>query len=353
MSVRRRPRRPEQEVWEGIRAQRVGGAHGLFSAAPVREQQTAVATALAGLSGSGDRDSQIDAFTCSGGAEDFTLTFLPQPDSWNVIISGVGLLDGTGYTVTDQTLNLLTAADARAGEKVQIQYDYLTGIPAVAQDPFTSLIESLGPMWWGRLSDVSNGGVLADSSGHARHGLWNSVTTHTLTSGLILGDPDQALSMTGAGGEGGKVTSASWMNLTTNMTWVIFFKTTDTSARLWAREQTSGGGQDWSLQLGGGLAFVAGGAGVATSVTGGLNDNNTHMAVFSYDSSNVRIYVDGTLDKTQAYSTPLGTAAMDMLIGHGGGTTTSHMYAGVLDEAIWFDKVLTDAEIAAIWDAAT
>lgn len=353
MSIRRRPRRFEQEVWEGVRAQRVGGAHDLFSAAPIREQQTAVAQTLASITATGgERDSKVDLFTCAGGAEDFTLSFLPQPDSWNVSLSGVDQEDEVDFTITDQTLNILTAADARSGEKLRIQYDYLTGIPALPSEAFTGLIESLGPLAWYRLDDVSNGGVMTDSSGHAHHGVWNSVTSHTLTTSLV-NDDDQALSMTGAGGEGAKVVSASWMNITTNLSWVIFFKTTDTSARLIAREQTSGGGQDWSIQVGSHVDFDAAGSLVASSLASGLNDNNIHMACVTYDGSNLLIYIDGVLDKNQTYSTPLGTSAYDITIGYGGGTTTAAMFTGVLDEAIIWDRVLTTTEIAAIWDAAT
>jgi hypothetical protein len=143
------------------------------------------------------------------------------------------------------------------------------------------------------------------------------------------------------------------MNLTQDVTWVIFFKTTDTAARLWARESTAGAVQDWSLQVGSQLYFAAGGSIVLTSVATGLNDNNTHMAAFTKTATSVSLYIDGALDSTVGHATPLATTAQDVFIGYGGGLTTSHLFTGTLDEAIWFDKVLTDTEIAAIWDAAT
>jgi hypothetical protein len=351
VSVRRRPRRFEQEVWEGVRAQRVGGAHSLFSAAPINELRTAIADALSSVGGVVERVSKIDPFTCAGGAEDFTLSFLPIDESWNVSIGVAELTNGVGYTINGQTLSLETAADARAGETVQIQYDYLAGLPAAAAEPFAGIIESLGPLAWYRLDDVSNGGTMTDSSGHAHHGLWNAVTTHALTTSLV-NDDDGALSMTGAGGEGAHVTSAAWMNLTGNVTWVVFFKTTDTAARLWARESTAGGVQDWSLQQGSQLYFAAGGSIVLTSVRTGLNDNNKHMAVFTHTGSSVALHIDGVFDNSAATSA-LATTAQDVYIGYGGGLTSSHMFTGTLDEAIWFDRVLTDTEIAAIWDAAT
>jgi hypothetical protein len=279
------------------------------------------------------------------------LTYLPQFDSWNVSISGVTLTDGVGYTVSGQTLSLLTAADARTGETVVIQYDYLTGQAQPSGEPFSGLIESLGPLAWYRLNDVSNGGTMTDSSGHAHHGTWNSVGTHSLTTSLV-GDSDEALLMTGAAGEGAYVTSASWMNLTGDLTWVVFFKTTDTSARLWSRESTAGGVQDWSLQQGSQLYFAQGGSVVLTSVSSGLNDNNVHMAAFTHTGSSVSLYIDGVFDNS-ASASALATTAQDMFIGYGGGLTSSHLFAGVLDEAIMWDRVLTVAEIEAIWDATT
>lgn len=348
------PRGRFQSIADGVDRQRTGAARRVANASPVSAHSSAVAEAVASAAIATYSESMIDLFTlASDGAQDLTLTYLPKFDSWNVSISGVTLTDGVGYTVSGQTLSLLTAADARTGETVVIQYDYLTGQAQPSGEPFSGLIESLGPLVWYRVGDVSNGGTMTDSSGHAHHGVWNSVTSHGLTTSLV-GDSDQALLMTGAAGEGGRTTSASWMNLTSDLTWVVFFKSADNDGRLFAREQTSGGGQDWSLQLTTGrVHFCAGGSVVASSLTSGLDDNAAHLALYTYDGSNIRIYVDGVLDKLQSYSTPLGTAAYDLTVGYGGGTSSNSMFTGVLDEVIMFDRVLTDTEVAAIWDAAT
>jgi hypothetical protein len=324
------------------------------NASPVPQVQQAIDEALTSVAGVTDELHQIDLFTlASTGAQNLTLTYLPSDQSWNVSLNGITAKWGTDYTISGQTLSLLTPLDPRTSDILEIQYDYLTGLSALPDTAWVDTVTALGPLAWYRLDDVSNGGTLLDSSGHGHHGTWNGVTTHTFTTSLLPSDPNAALLMTGAPGEGASVPSASWMNLTTNMSWVIFFKSTDTSARLWAREQITGGGQDWSLQFGGQLYFAAGGAVVLTSAASGLNDNNMHMAVFTYDGAHVKLYVDGTLDTSVAYSTALGTAAQDVVIGYGGGITTGHMFAGTLDEAVWFDLVLTSTDVTNLWNAAT
>lgn len=351
----RAPLGPLRHLSEGTRVQRTGGAlHAVANASPIPSRTSAVADALSSLAEASERTSKVDQFVLAAdGAQDLSLSFLPVEDSWNVMVRRLAAFDGDDFTISGQTLSLIDGDLAPVtGDKVRIQYDYYTGVPTTMNTEWVDTVTGLGPLAWYRLDDVSNGGTMTDSSGHGHHGAWNGVTTHSLTTSLVPSDPDGALSMTGAGGEGAHVTSAAWMNLTSNLSWLIFFKTTDTAARLFAREQTSGGGQDWSLQVGNNVFFCAGGSVVATSVDNTLSDDAMHMAVFTYDGSNVRIYIDGAIDKTQAYSTPLGTSAQDILIGYGGGIASGHMFAGTLDEAIIFDQVLSGADVTALWNAA-
>jgi hypothetical protein len=212
---------------------------------------------------------------------------------------------------------------------------------------------ALGPLAYWRLDDVGNGTTMTDVSGNAHHGTWNAVTSHTVTSGLLANEPDNALLMTGTGGEGAVVPSASWMNITTNMSWVILFKTTDTAAHMIDRAQVVGGGQDWSLQIGSQFYFLAGGSTVAASTATGLNDNTMHLAVVTYNGSSVKLYVDGALDKSVAYSAPLPTSAYDITVGYGGGLTSAAMFTGTLDEAILYASVLSATDVADLWAAAT
>lgn len=130
MSRRRAPRGIYQRLSEGTRAQRTGGAGWAYNASPISEQASAVAQSLAGSFDTTHRSSLIEQFTCTvDGAQDFTLTYLPVEDSWNVLI-GAGAYQGDDFTVDGQTLHILNGSLAPlTGDVVQIQYDYLTGMP--------------------------------------------------------------------------------------------------------------------------------------------------------------------------------------------------------------------------------
>jgi hypothetical protein len=290
-----------------------------------------------------------DTHTMTGTTGTWTLTYLPATDSLHVYNGASVLVEGTDYTLTSNVVSITSGVIS--GDVLVARYAYVPADAVV----FADLIASLGPLAWYRLGDVALGGTMADSSGHFHHGSYINAAGISQGASLVDGDSNGALTMNGAGGTGATVPYGSWMNLTTNVSWVVLFKTTDASARLWAREQST---YVWSLQgFGGGtIAFLANGALIATSTGTSYNDGNKHMAVFTYDGTNVRIYGDGVIDKTQAYSTPLPTPTTvnDIItVGYGGGLTTAHMYTGDLDELMMFDRVLTPAEIAAIWSAAS
>lgn len=354
MSTHKPPRGWGRALQDAGRVQRTGGERFTRSAAPVPAVTSAVQRAVASAVGVTQEAHKIEQFVlAANGAQDLTLEFAPVDGSWNVMIRRLSAFDTDDFTIAGQTLSLVNGDLApKTGDKVRVQYDYLTGQSAAPNTAWVDTVTTLGPLAWYRLDDVSNGGTMLDSSGHGHHGTWNSVATHTLAPSLLPSDPNSALSMTGAGGEGASVSSASWMNLTTNVSWVIFFKGTDTAARLWAREATTGGVQDWSLQAGSQLYFAAGGGIVLTSTASGLNDNHMHMAVYTLGGGNLKLYIDGSLDKNVTYSTALGTTAQDVYIGYGGGLTSSAMFTGTLDEAIWFDKVLTATDVSNLWAAA-
>jgi hypothetical protein len=132
------------------------------NASPVPQVQQAVDEALTSVAGVTDEQHQIDLFTlASSGAQDLTLTYLPSDQSWNVSLNGITALWGTDYTITDATLSLLSPLDARTGDVVEVQYDYLTGLPAAPIDSgdvlFTWAFDTApttsgSPAW-----DVANG----------------------------------------------------------------------------------------------------------------------------------------------------------------------------------------------------
>lgn len=112
--------------------------------------------ARAAVVGSGDegsldqRESKIDTFTVTGaGTSAFTLTFDPVDDSWNVSCSW-DLVSGADYTISARTLTVTAPAATFVGasatfpKTLQVQYDYLAGVP-VAPSEFTALFVASSP----------------------------------------------------------------------------------------------------------------------------------------------------------------------------------------------------------------
>jgi hypothetical protein len=74
----------------------------------------------------------------------------------------------------------------------------------------------------------------------------------------------------------------------------------------------------------------------------------THLAV-TYDGSLIRLYVNGTLQGTQAQTGPLVTSSQPLRLG--GDAVWSEWFDGSLDEIRVYDRPLSAAEIQA--DMAT
>ncbi|UCD15472.1 MAG: DUF2341 domain-containing protein [Candidatus Omnitrophota bacterium] len=87
--------------------------------------------------------------------------------------------------------------------------------------------------------------------------------------------------------------------------------------------------------------FSAGGnGGVQTTET--VNDGNWHHVAGTYDGSNLKVYIDGKLLKTGAYSQIPHTSSHPLTIGY----ATFHTYLnGLLDEVAVYNRALSASEI--------
>jgi hypothetical protein len=122
------PRGRFQSIADGVDRQRTGAARRVANASPVSAHSSAVAEAVASAAVATYRESEIQVWTLTtDGPQDLDLNFLPVYRSWNVKVGEVYQTDEVDFTVSGLVLSLLTAADARTDEVVQIQYDYLSG----------------------------------------------------------------------------------------------------------------------------------------------------------------------------------------------------------------------------------
>ncbi|MDD4986082.1 MAG: LamG domain-containing protein, partial [Dehalococcoidales bacterium] len=87
------------------------------------------------------------------------------------------------------------------------------------------------------------------------------------------------------------------------------------------------------------------------SVNGTTNvaDNNWHFVTGTYDGSNIRIYVDGALQGTYAYTGTITSNAYDLAIGINQSTSAgSEAFKGNIDEVSIYNRALSQTEIQAL-----
>jgi len=87
--------------------------------------------------------------------------------------------------------------------------------------------------------------------------------------------------------------------------------------------------------------------------TSTVNDGNWHNVTFTYSSSGMKIYIDGSLNVSNTVNvTPLTTATDNFLIGaRRVSGALSNNFAGSIDEVAIFNTALSASKIQEIYDA--
>lgn len=212
------------------------------------------------------------------------------------------------------------------------------------------------PLAYYRLGE-SSGSTMVDSSGNNRDGTYTSVTLGT--AGLLTADSDTAATFASGSGRG-EVADAAWMDIGSNITVEAIIKTSATSVYQYiaARDfTTAASSRIWAMRLAntGRLQVerIVGGL-VTSNGTTVINDGNRHHVAFTYDGSNIRLYVDGSLETTTAATGTIDGTAQFSIGAAGAGTNvwTNHHFQGVIDEVAFYGTALSGARIAAHYAAA-
>jgi len=183
------------------------------------------------------------------------------------------------------------------------------------------------------------------------------------TNGTYVGSP--TLGATGIVSDGGtavtmdgntqEMTHAISTSAGAVKTFLWTFKTTDTSSVILFRDDNSSAGTGTFVQLGSGTL------GISTRLNGGNNHTSTfnsntlrdgakHQIAITYDGTNARLYVDGTLIDTWLSAAP--TLVSPMHWGRNGQATgTANYYAVTYDDVCMFSNTVAGADISAIWAA--
>lgn len=209
-------------------------------------------------------------------------------------------------------------------------------------------------LYW-RLGDAS-GTTASDSSGNGRNGSYVGSPTLGAT-GLLATDADTAVTFNGSS-QYASINYASWMDASTALTIEALIKTSMSGiGAILDRDPLSSRVYQFRVNSGklefikiGGTGGIVGATSVAT-----VNDNARHHVAATYDGSNIRLYVDGALDKTVSAAGNLGTSGARFRVGvnnslNADGSTA--FFNGTIDEAAVYNSTLSGARIAAHWAAA-
>lgn len=221
-------------------------------------------------------------------------------------------------------------------------------------DPFAAAVLARNPQGYWRMGETA-GTTMADASGFARDGVYQTVTLGV--AGLLSGSSDKAMQTDGGSGHNARVTEAEWMNVTT-CTFLILFKTIGNPFLMTRWDAGSLSQAQAALDLSGGkarfYANIAGTTRIASTVAN-LNDNVRHLAIGRYTGSAVSISIDGTTVGSTAATGALNsfTGGLGMLFGNRESSAGQvGASATVLDEAAFFNYDLSDADVTALWAAA-
>lgn len=200
-----------------------------------------------------------------------------------------------------------------------------------------------------------------DLSGNSNHGTPTSWEQANFDAGDVP-SPFRSLSFGGTD-EYISIPDDSTLDITSNISISAWFKSSGTSAGIFAKFTASGNQRSFYCNIEGsgkvGSVFYKDGAGAEYSyynTNSTYNDNAWHHLAITYNSSNVHtIYIDGSSVATTDNSagTPDGTIFSGTSIASIGslGSASTFMVGNVTEVAVWDTAVLSAAEVAAIYNS--
>lgn len=222
---------------------------------------------------------------------------------------------------------------------------------------YSSEVLADSPLLYWKLDETS-GTTAADSSGNGRNG------THT--AGPTVGQP--SLLASGAGfsaAYGGDINGsgyttladAAWMDVTQFTAEAIIRPSIVSGLRPIATRWTGGNTAFLFSVNAGKLHLQINGGGAGKTVTGAttLTVGTTYTAAATYDGSNLRLWLNGAVDGTQAFAGSLSAVAVPFVVATAENVKTTvgeFRFGGQLDEVAYYGSALSSGRIAAHHAAA-
>jgi hypothetical protein len=192
--------------------------------------------------------------------------------------------------------------------------------------------------------------IAHDFSGNGNTGTLSGSTLPAWTSGklgygLTFNNSPSYVSVADASSlEPAAITVAAWVNPSSLPDWAtVAMKTTSDS---------------WNDGFG--LAHYQGGNGInffinnysTNEASGTLSLNTWSYVVGTYDGSNIKLYINGVLVSSAAYSTLINNSSNVLRIGSGTNNTgAAYPWIGALDEVRIYNRALTATEVAGLYQS--
>lgn len=286
-----------------------------------------------------------DRLTAAGGETGLTLGATPVANSVLLWKSGSIMVQGTDYTISGATVTFTSGLTS--GQVISTYYA-TTGTPSSSSlfSGYKSAVLTDTPLAYYRLDEAS-GTTMGDSSGNTHNGIYIGSPTLNQT-GLLTTDGDKAAVF--AANEYGSVTSAAWMT-SAAFTVEAFIKCASSASTktignrfatpIWAMDVNSAGLARFYVVNSATSTFIA-------ASTARVDDSATHHVAGTFDGTNVKLYVDGALVATTAFSGTLNTGSPNMEVGR---RSDGGYFTGTLDEFAFYGSALTATRIAAHYAA--
>jgi hypothetical protein len=222
---------------------------------------------------------------------------------------------------------------------------------------YSAVVLADHPIGYWRLGESSAGTTAFDSSGFNRPGTYVGGVTRGVP-GAIVDDPDTAARFDGSTGH--VALPGSPFNLANNFTleaWVINDNTGPFVGRIFSNRLFTplAAGYGFGVLPDGRLRFTTYGILDYDSVAVVPHDGTYHHVVVTFDAGNTaRFYEDGTLRQVIGGPLPARSSPSDLNIGRSpvpNAAGSFENWKGDIDEPAIYDHVLSDAQVAAHYQA--
>jgi hypothetical protein len=194
------------------------------------------------------------------------------------------------------------------------------------------------------------------AAGNANDSIGTNNGTLVGAASYAPGEVGQAFLFDGTSGYVSIPDSPSLDILTQSITIETWIKMNHTSPNSTWEGIVTKGNNSWRLQAtinAKTVYFAADGSTHDIYSSRGVNDGKWHHVAATYDGTNMLLYVDGTLDATQAASGAISQTSDPLCLGQTANAYGNCFFDGLVDAASIYNRALTAAEIQAIYAAGS